>query len=96
MDGSAWDLELTRRLMGGLFDGTFFGGGRFNGSGGVSYHVACAFVEEVRPFLPLRKEVLEVVFGPFVVVMGVVSDKVLVGKVKSCLFDELLEWEEAG
>ncbi|WZY80858.1 hypothetical protein YC2023_027242 [Brassica napus] len=66
MDGSAWDLELTRRLMGVLFDGTFFGGGRFNGSGGVSYHVACAFVEEVRPFLPLRKEVLEVVFGPFV------------------------------
>ncbi|KAF3542595.1 hypothetical protein DY000_02000911 [Brassica cretica] len=90
MDGSAWDLELTRRLMGVLFDGTFLAGDRFSGSG-VNYHVACAFVEEVRPFLPLRKEVLEVVFGPFVVVMGVVSDKVLVGKIKSCLFDELLK-----
>ena len=90
MDGSACDLELTRRLMGVLFDGTFFAGDRFNGSG-VSYHVACAFVEEVRPFLPLRKEVSEVVFAPFVVVMGVVDDKVLVGKIKSCLFDELLK-----
>ncbi|CAN6811932.1 unnamed protein product [Brassica oleracea] len=49
MDGSACDLELTRRLMGVLFDGTFFAGDRFNGSG------------------------------------------VLVGKIKSCLFDELLK-----
>ncbi|KAL0843395.1 hypothetical protein Bca101_016640 [Brassica carinata] len=90
MDGGAWDLELTRRLIGVLFDGTFLAGDMFNGSG-VSYHVACAFVEEIRPFLPLRKEVSEVVFGPFVVVMGVVDDKVLVGKIKSCLFDELLK-----
>ncbi|CAN6806346.1 unnamed protein product [Brassica oleracea] len=52
MDGSAWDLELTRRLMGVLFDGTFFAGDRFNGSG------------------------------------------VLVGKIKSCLFDELLKNEK--
>ncbi|CAF1698084.1 unnamed protein product [Brassica napus] len=49
MDGSTCDLELTRRLMGVLFDGTFFAGDRFNGSG------------------------------------------VLVGKIKSCLFDELLK-----
>ncbi|KAJ0261268.1 hypothetical protein HA466_0044200 [Hirschfeldia incana] len=88
MDGGAWDLELTRRLVGVLFDGTFLCGD--SGSGGVGYHVACVFVEEVRRFLPLRKEVLEVVLGPFVVVMGVVDDKVLVGKIKSCLFDVLL------
>lgn len=47
------------------------------------------FVEEVREFFLLRKEVLEFVFGFFVMVLGVVSDKVLVGKIKSNLFDEL-------
>lgn len=76
--------------MGVLFDGTFLAGDKFQGNG-VNYHVASVFVEEVREFLPLRKEVLEVVFGPFVMVLGVVSDKVLVGKIKSNLFDELLK-----
>ncbi|CAN6863610.1 unnamed protein product [Brassica oleracea] len=90
MDGSSWDLELTRRLMGVLFDGTFLAGDKFQGNG-VNYHVASVFVEEVREFLPLRKEVLELVFGPFVMVLGIVSDKVLVGKIKSNLFDELLK-----
>lgn len=76
--------------MGVLFDGTFLAGDKFQGNG-VNYHVASVFVEEVRSFLPLRKEVLEILFGLFVRVMGVVSDKVLVGKIKSNLFDELLK-----
>ncbi|KAJ0266471.1 hypothetical protein HA466_0004740 [Hirschfeldia incana] len=89
MDANSWDLDLTRRLMGVLFDGTFRAGDKFQG-GGVNYHVASVFIEEVREFLPLRKEVLEVLIGPFVMVLGVVCDKVLVGKIKSNLFDELL------
>ncbi|KAF8113420.1 hypothetical protein N665_0050s0070 [Sinapis alba] len=90
MDGNSWDLDLTRRLMGVLFDGTFLAGDKFQGNG-VNYHVASAFVEELRSFLPLRKEVLELLFAPFVMVLGVVNDKVLVGKIKSNLFDELLK-----
>ncbi|CAH8352379.1 unnamed protein product [Eruca vesicaria subsp. sativa] len=90
MSGSSWDLDLTRRLVGVLFDGTFLAGDKFNGNG-VNYHVASVFVEEVRGFLPVRKEVLEVLFGPFVMVIGVVSDKVLVGKIKSNVFDEFVK-----
>lgn len=90
LDSNSWDLDFTRRLMGVLFDGTFLAGDKFQGNG-VNYHIASAFVEELRPFLPLRKDVLELVFAPFVTVLGVVNDKVLVGKIKSNMFDELLK-----
>ncbi|KAG7555953.1 Nucleolar Nop52 [Arabidopsis suecica] len=90
LDSNSWDLEFTRRLMGVLFDGTFLAGDKFQGNG-VNYHIASAFVEELRPFLPLRKEVLELLFAPFVTILGVVTDKILVGKIKSNLFEELLK-----
>lgn len=90
LDSNSWDLEFTRRLMGVLFDGTFLAGDKFQGNG-VNYHIASAFVEELRPFLPLRKEVLELLFAPFVTILGVVNDKILVSKIKSNLFDELLK-----
>ncbi|KAL1189097.1 hypothetical protein V5N11_032514 [Cardamine amara subsp. amara] len=90
LDSNSWDLEFTRRLMGILFDGSFLAGDKFQGNG-VNYHIASAFVEELRPFLPLRKEVLELLFAPFVTILGVVNDKILVGKIKSNLFDELLK-----
>ena len=40
--------------------------------------------------MPLKVEVLEVLFEPFFSVMGKVSDRVLLGKVRSGLFDVLL------
>uniref|UniRef100_A0A1J3GK44 Ribosomal RNA processing protein 1-like protein B n=1 Tax=Noccaea caerulescens TaxID=107243 RepID=A0A1J3GK44_NOCCA len=90
LDSNSWDLEFTRRLMGVLFDGTILAADKFQGNG-VNYHIASAFLEELRTFLPLKKEVLELLFAPFVTVLGVVNDKVLVGKIKSSLFDELLK-----
>ncbi|XP_010420900.1 PREDICTED: ribosomal RNA processing protein 1 homolog [Camelina sativa] len=90
LDSNSWDLELTRRLMSVLFDGTFLAGDKFQGNG-VNYHIASAFVEELRPFLPLKREVLELLIAPFVKILGVVNDKILVGKIKSNLFDELLK-----
>ncbi|EOA22430.1 hypothetical protein CARUB_v10003075mg [Capsella rubella] len=90
LDSNSWDLDLTRRLMSVLFDGTFLADDKFQGNG-VNYHIASAFVEELRPFLPLRKEVLELLFTPFVTILGLVKDKMLVGKIKSNLFDELLK-----
>ncbi|XP_010520541.1 PREDICTED: ribosomal RNA processing protein 1 homolog isoform X2 [Tarenaya hassleriana] len=87
---NSWDLDFTRRLMGVLFDGTFLADDKFQANG-VNYHFASIFVEEVRPFLPLRKKVVELLFGPFVTVLGIVGDKVLVGKIKSNVFDELLK-----
>ncbi|ESQ42074.1 hypothetical protein EUTSA_v10013208mg [Eutrema salsugineum] len=90
LDSNSWDLDFTRRLMGVLFDGTFLAGDKFQGNG-VNYHIASAFVEELRSFLPLRKEVLELLFAPFVTILGVVNDKILVAKIKSNLFDEFLK-----
>ncbi|KFK26287.1 hypothetical protein AALP_AA8G228200 [Arabis alpina] len=90
LDSNSWDLEFTQRLMGVLFDGTFLANDKLQGNG-VNYHIASAFVEELRSFLPLKKEVLELLFVPFVKVLGVVSDKVLVVKIKSNMFDELLK-----
>ncbi|KAJ6359292.1 hypothetical protein OIU76_000926 [Salix suchowensis] len=57
---------------------------------GVNYHVVSVFVEELKGFLPVKEAVLEVFFGNFLSVMGKVSDKVLLGKIKSNVFDLLL------
>ncbi|GAV90324.1 Nop52 domain-containing protein [Cephalotus follicularis] len=87
---ASWDLDIVSRFMGVLVEGTFFANDKFQGNG-VNYHVASVFVEELRPFLPLRKEIVEVLFRPFVSVMGLVPDKVLLGKIKSNVFDVFLE-----
>ncbi|OMO50923.1 Nucleolar, Nop52 [Corchorus capsularis] len=48
-------------------------------------------IDRLRPFLPVRKEVAEVLLEPFLEIMGKVSDKVLVGKIRSNVFDEFIE-----
>ncbi|KAL5804464.1 hypothetical protein ACOSQ3_031264 [Xanthoceras sorbifolium] len=85
-----WDLEILKKLMGGLIDNSLLADDKFHGNG-VNYHIVSIFIDELRPFLPLKREVLEELFGPFVSVMGKVKDKVLVGKIKSCIFDVLLK-----
>lgn len=90
LKNNSWDLELTRRLMSLLVDKTFLAEDKFQGNG-VLYHIASVFLEELRPFLPVRKEVVEVVLMPFVSVMGTVANKVLVGKIKSNVFEELVK-----
>ncbi|KAI9122838.1 hypothetical protein K1719_005727 [Acacia pycnantha] len=84
------DLELTRRLMGVLDERTFSAEDKLQGNG-VNYHIASIFLEELRPFLPIRSQVLEVLFKPFITVMGKLPDKVLLAKIKSNIFDELLK-----
>lgn len=89
LKNSSWDLELSRRLMGVLVERTFLADDKLQGNG-VNYHIASVFLEELRPFLPVRLEVLAVLLLPFVSVMGKYPDKVLLGKLKSYLFGELL------
>ncbi|KAK8596938.1 hypothetical protein V6N13_001548 [Hibiscus sabdariffa] len=86
----SWDLEFTRRSIRVLVDGTFLADDKFQGNG-VNYHIASVFLEEIRPFLPLRKEVVEVLLEPFVEILGKVGDKVLVGKIRSNVFDVFVE-----
>ncbi|XP_031251933.1 ribosomal RNA processing protein 1 homolog [Pistacia vera] len=84
------DLEISRRLTRVLIDNCFLVEGKVKGDG-VNYHVVSIFVEELSPFLPLRKEAVEEVFGPFISVMGKGQDKVLLGKIKSGVFEVLLK-----
>ncbi|XWS21321.1 hypothetical protein CRYUN_Cryun30bG0045600 [Craigia yunnanensis] len=82
----SWDLDFTRRSIRVLVDGTFLADDKFQGNG-VNYHIASVFLEEIRPFLPVKKEVAEVLLEPFVGIMGKVGDKVLVGKIRNNVFD---------
>ncbi|XP_044464311.1 uncharacterized protein LOC123194884 isoform X2 [Mangifera indica] len=50
-----------------------------------------AGIDALSPFLPLRKEVVEEVFGPFISLMRKAQDKVLLGKIKSGVFEVLLK-----
>lgn len=87
---NSWDLGLTQRLMGVLDERTFSSEDKLLGNG-VTYHIASIFLEELRPFLPVRSEVLEVLFKPFISVMGKLPDKVLLLKIKSNMFGVLLK-----
>lgn len=76
--------------MGVLVESTFFSDDKFQGNG-VNYHIASVFLEELRPFLPVRSEIVELLLEPFVSVMGRLPDKVLLGKIRSNIFGELLK-----
>ncbi|XP_050229002.1 uncharacterized protein LOC126678156 [Mercurialis annua] len=87
---NSWDLEIVKCLMGVLVDNTFLADDNLSGNG-VNYHIASVFLEELRAFLPLSKDVVCVVLNYFVDVIGVVQDKILLGKIKSNVFDVLLK-----
>ncbi|KAE8727865.1 Tyrosine decarboxylase 1 [Hibiscus syriacus] len=83
-------------------DRTFLADDKFQGNG-VNYHIASVFLEEIKPFLPIRKEVVEVLLEPLVGILGKVDDKILVGKIRSNVFDvfvkmgrRLLELKRSG
>lgn len=80
-----------QNLMGVFDEGTFSAQENKAHGNGVNYHIATVFLEELRPFLPLKQEVLEVLLKPFVSALGRVHDKVLVGKIRSGVFDLLLK-----
>ncbi|XP_057536987.1 uncharacterized protein LOC130814796 [Amaranthus tricolor] len=63
-----------------------------NGLGnGVSYHIVSVFCDELKPFLPLRLEVLNFLLRPFLGVLCKSDNKVLVNKVKCNVFDYLIK-----
>ncbi|XP_051141994.1 uncharacterized protein LOC127258944 [Andrographis paniculata] len=59
---------------------------------GVNYHVVSVFLEELKAVggFPARIEVVDAVLRPFLEVLMRCEDKILLGKVKTCLFDEFL------
>ncbi|KAK6944560.1 Ribosomal RNA processing protein 1-like [Dillenia turbinata] len=87
---NSWDLELSRRFVSILEEKAFFAEDKFTGDG-VNYQIATVFLDEIKPSLPAKLEVLRVIFEPFVSALGKSQNKVLVGKVKSNVFEFLLK-----
>lgn len=85
----SWDSGLVARLVGVLEERALLADDKFQGNG-VNYHIATVYLEELRPFLPVKAETLQILLKPFLNVMGRSSDKVLLSKIKSNLFDVLL------
>ncbi|XP_021724969.1 ribosomal RNA processing protein 1 homolog [Chenopodium quinoa] len=91
-----WDLSVLGEFVGVLEKKAFFfvddEGKGDNGLGnGVTYHIVSVFCDEIKPFLPLNLEVLNLLFRPFVGVLSKSDNKVLVGKVKSNVFGNLIK-----
>ncbi|GER32613.1 ribosomal RNA processing protein-like protein [Striga asiatica] len=85
-----WDVGVLRDFFGVLESDGFLAEDKLRGNG-VNYHVASVFLDELKGVgFPVRKEVVDVVFGPFFAVVKRGKDRIFLGKVKSCLFDELL------
>lgn len=86
-----WRLDVVEKYWGVLEERLFNCQGSEKGLGdGVAYHVVSVFCEEIKPFLPLRLEVLNVLFRPLVSVLGRTDNKVLLGKLKSDMFGYLV------
>ncbi|CAN1761876.1 Ribosomal RNA processing protein 1 homolog [Linum perenne] len=87
---NSWDMDLSNRFMAIVLETTFLADDKFQGNG-VNYHIASVFLEELKPFLPLTKQVVQALIIPLISVMGKVVDRVLLGKLKGFVFDELLK-----
>ncbi|KAK9097835.1 hypothetical protein Syun_024880 [Stephania yunnanensis] len=83
----SWDLEFLGQFMCVLEERLFL----CEAAPGVSYHVCGVFLEELKGFLPVGLDVLGILLKPFFCAMYKSSDKVLVGKIRSCLFDCLID-----
>ncbi|CAI9779634.1 unnamed protein product [Fraxinus pennsylvanica] len=86
-----WNLEFLGKFMSVLENYGFMADDKLQGNG-VNYHIVSVFLEELKEArFPVDKEVVDAIFGPFFAVLTKSKDKILVGKVTSCVFDELLK-----
>ncbi|KAL5216856.1 hypothetical protein ABZP36_008257 [Zizania latifolia] len=58
---------------------------------GLGYHVADVFVDELLPVLPVSLQTMELLLSPFFTVLEKSSDRVMVAKVKSSVFERFLD-----
>ncbi|KAF6161848.1 hypothetical protein GIB67_012290 [Kingdonia uniflora] len=90
LKNNLWDLELVNRLMAGLEEKTLLSVDKCPAQG-VNYHIAEVYLEELKPYLPIKLENFEVLLKPFFSVMGKSHDKVLLNKIKTYMFGRLIE-----
>lgn len=85
-----WDVDVLEEYFGVLVSDGFLAEDKLRGNG-VNYHVASVFLDELTGVgFPVKKEVLDVILKPFFAAMMRSQDRILLGKVKSCVFDELV------
>ncbi|KAJ4957666.1 hypothetical protein NE237_024777 [Protea cynaroides] len=99
---NSWDLELLNRLMGVMEEKTLMANDKYPAQG-INYHISEIFLDELKPFLPIKREALDGLLSPFFSVMMQSADKVQLNKIKSSLFGcllgngrKLLELRKAG
>ncbi|KAL3629763.1 hypothetical protein CASFOL_026985 [Castilleja foliolosa] len=86
-----WDVGVLGEYFRVLQCDGFLAEDKLRGNG-VNYHIASVFLEELKGVgFPVTKQVVDVVLGPFFAVMKRSEDRILLGKVKSCVFDELVK-----
>ncbi|KZV29571.1 ribosomal RNA processing protein 1B-like [Dorcoceras hygrometricum] len=86
-----WDCELLGKYLGVLENDGLLAVDKLQGNG-VNYQVASVYLEELKGTgFPVRQEVIDVILRPFFSVMMRSKDRILLGKVKSCVFDELVK-----
>ncbi|KAJ8562453.1 hypothetical protein K7X08_011744 [Anisodus acutangulus] len=91
MKRCGWDLEVIGKCNEVLENNAFLATDKLLGHG-VNYHIASVFIDELKGcFVPVRDDVVMCLFKPFLSVMRKSEDKIMVGKVKSCVFEELLK-----
>lgn len=86
----SWNLELLGRIVDTFINNAFLAEDKLLGNG-VCYHIASVWLDELNGCcVPVEQEVVGLLFKPLFEVMGKCEDRVMVVKVRSCVFDELL------
>ncbi|XP_068649337.1 uncharacterized protein [Aristolochia californica] len=86
----SWDFELSNKFAEILADKTLLVVDKYPAQG-VNNHISEIFLEELTNFLPVPVEILDILIKPFLSVMEKLPDKVLLNKIKSNMFNCLLE-----
>ncbi|KAM0866713.1 hypothetical protein ACQ4PT_042459 [Festuca glaucescens] len=83
--------DVTAQIVAVLSEKAFLPEADNATSRGLGYHVADAFLDELMPVLPISLQSMELLLDPFFNVLEKSTDRVLVSKVRSSLFERFLE-----
>lgn len=86
----SWDPDLSSRLIAILSEKSLLAADKHPAQG-VNNHIAEIFFDELADFLPVSPQTLDVLLKPFHLVLEQSLDKVLVSKIKTNVFDRLLQ-----
>ncbi|VFR00881.1 unnamed protein product [Cuscuta campestris] len=87
----SWNVELLNKVVAIFINSAFLAEDKLLGNG-VCYHIASVWLDELNGCnVHVTDDVVGLLFKPLFEVMKKSEDRVMVVKVKSCVFDELLK-----